>query len=254
VTVIPPEEAAPSLAASPPVPRLLVLAPLRIEELALRSGGRAGPVTIEVAHIGMGLARARESARRLSCAPTPGAVAVAGLGGALAGHLGPGDLVVAELLIDTAGHEVSRLPSAPLLAAELRRLGLRARPGTIVSADHIVTGGERAALSALGADVVDMESTAVAGAPWSSPLAVVRAISDTPTQELFSPAGVAGVLAALRALRASRRALANWAATASGATNTNSSSSSEVRLAAPDSPDVRAPVEAVLSHLSLEVR
>jgi 4-hydroxy-3-methylbut-2-en-1-yl diphosphate reductase len=129
--------------------------------------------------------------------------------------------VVAELLIDASGNEVARLGSAPLLAAELRRLGLRARPGTIVSTDHIVTGGERASLSALGADVVDMESTAVASAPWGAPLAVVRAISDTPGRELFSAAGVTGALTALRSLRSSRRALANWAAAARPIANTS---------------------------------
>ena len=74
-------------------------------------------------------------------------------------------------------------------------------------------------LAALGADVVDMESSAVADASWRAPLAVVRAISDTPGQELFSPGGVAGALKALRALRASRRALANWAAAAGPPTN-----------------------------------
>ena len=168
----------------------------------------------------MGLAKARESAGRLSSAPPPDAVAVAGVGGSLIDKLQPGDLVVAELVIDTSGREVAWLASAPSLAADLRHLGLRARSGTIVSTDHIVTGGERAMLAALGADVVDMESSAVADASWHAPLAVVRAISDTPGQELFSPAGVAGALTALRALRASRRALANWAATAGPPTPT----------------------------------
>ena len=49
-----------------------------------------------------------------------------------------------------------------------------------MSTDHIVTGDERAALAALGADAVDMESTAVAAHGWRAPLAVLRAISDTP--------------------------------------------------------------------------
>lgn len=208
-------------------PRLLVLAPLRIEALALGPGAtsQVGPATLEVRRIGMGLTKARQAARRLSPsgsgragpgagAPPPAAVAVVGLGGGLGEGLSPGDLVVADRLLDVSGKEVAHLPSAPLLASELRRLGLRARTGTVVSTDHIVTGEERAALAALGAEVVDMESTAVASERWGAPLAVLRAVSDTPGEELFSPAGLRGVWTALRALRASRRALADWAAAA----------------------------------------
>jgi len=229
-------------------PRLLVLAPLRVEAMALgpRATSRVGPATLEIERIGMGLTKARDAAHRLratglsttgpraagaktvapwaagaraaapvapaAAAPPYAAVAVAGLGGGLGDDLVPGELVVADRLIDTEGTEVARLVSAPLLSAELRRLGLRARTGTIVSTDHIVTGDERAALAALGATAVDMESTAVAAQGWGMPLAVLRAISDTPGEELFSPAGARGAWAGLRALRASRHALANWAA------------------------------------------
>jgi 4-hydroxy-3-methylbut-2-enyl diphosphate reductase len=106
------------------------------------------------------------------------------------------------------------LVSAHLLVGALRRAGLRARAGTVVSTDHIVTGSERAALAALGADVVDMESTAVAKANWQAPLAVLRAISDSPGAELFSPAGVVGALKGLQSLHRARPALARWAAAA----------------------------------------
>jgi 4-hydroxy-3-methylbut-2-en-1-yl diphosphate reductase len=193
--------------------RLVVLAPLKLEQLALGPSSRVGPVSVRVEHIGMGLAKAGQAARRLSAAPAPTAVAVTGLGGALTDGLVPGDLVVADRLIDTNGNEVSVLPSAALVASELRRSGLRAKTGTVVSTDHIVTGPERAALAALGADVVDMESTAVVEAGWRGvPLAIVRAVSDSPGVELFSPAGARGVFKALRALRSSRPALADWAA------------------------------------------
>jgi 4-hydroxy-3-methylbut-2-en-1-yl diphosphate reductase len=200
--------------ASPRVPRLVVLAPLRLEQLALGPGGRPGPVSVTVQHVGMGPAKARQAVQRLRAGPAPDAVAVVGLGGALTDALGPGDLVVADRLLDASGKEVLRLPSAPLLAAELRRSGLRARAGALVSTDHIVTGEERGVLSGLGADVVDMESTAVAEATWPVPLAIVRAVSDSPGVELFSPAGARGVLKALGALRSSRPALAGWAAAA----------------------------------------
>jgi 4-hydroxy-3-methylbut-2-enyl diphosphate reductase len=197
--------------------RLLVLAPMRNEALALGPRARAvvGPTTFAVERIGIGLTKAAQAALRLSAAiPPPAAVAVAGLGGGLVEGFAPGDLVVADHLIDANGKEVARLASATLLAGELGRLGLRARTGTVVSTDHAVTGGERAALAGLGAEVVDMESTAVAAAPWGVPLAVLRAISDTPGAELFSPTGLRGIWKALRSLRAARPALASWAAAA----------------------------------------
>ena len=183
-------------------PRLLVLAPLRVEAIALGPGATlaSGPPTLEVERIGMGLRKAGDAAQRLRKAglrqawqprtsgaeapdaaqPPYAAIAVAGLGGGLGNDLVPGDVVVADRLIDAEGTEVARLPSAPLLSGELQRLGLRARTGTVVSTDHIVTGDERAALAALGALAVDMESTAVASQDWGVPLAVLRAISDTP--------------------------------------------------------------------------
>jgi 4-hydroxy-3-methylbut-2-enyl diphosphate reductase len=169
-------------------------------------------------------------------------VAVAGLGGALSHDLAPGDLVVADRLVDARGDEVAVLASAPLLANELRLAGLRARTGTVVSTDHIVTGDERATLAALGAQAVDMESTAIAAAPWGAPLAVVRAISDTPGEELFSPAGLRGVARGLSSLRLARPALANWAA---------ATGSREVVLAGPRSfcAGVRRAIETVETAL-----
>jgi 4-hydroxy-3-methylbut-2-enyl diphosphate reductase len=195
--------------------RLLVLAPLRIEAVALGPSGRCGLATLVVRRTGMGLEKALRRATQLAAGPegaTAAAVAVAGLGGALGDDLSPGDVVVADRLVDAQGTEVARLESAALLAAELRREGIIGRTGTVVSTDHIVTGDERASLAALGAQAVDMESTAIAAAAWAVPLAVVRAISDTPGEELFSPAGLRGVLKALRSLRAARPALARWVA------------------------------------------
>lgn len=193
-----------------PAARLLVLAPLRLEAVALAPNG---PLAYTVARTGMGPAKAASAAARLAAArlASPGPVALAGLGGALDASLVPGDVVVAERVLDSAGREVGRLASAPALAGELARSGVRAKTGTVVTADHIVTGEERAQLAALGADVVDMESAAVVAAGWAGPLAVVRAVSDSPGHELFSPAGALGVLRALRALRACRGPLARWA-------------------------------------------
>ncbi|HTW06261.1 MAG TPA: 4-hydroxy-3-methylbut-2-enyl diphosphate reductase [Acidimicrobiales bacterium] len=199
-----------------PLPHLLVLAPLGLEAAALGPGGRVGGADVLVKRSGMGLAKAAATAARLGLAPPrlPDAVALAGLGGALGTDLEPGDVVVADRVLDTRGGEVAALASASLLAHELRHAGLRARTGTVVSADHIVTGRERATLAALGADVVDMESAAIAAHDWHAPLAVVRAISDSPGQELFSVRGALGVARALRSLRSTRQTLARWAAAA----------------------------------------
>jgi 4-hydroxy-3-methylbut-2-en-1-yl diphosphate reductase len=196
--------------------RLLVLAPLRLEALALGPFGatNVGSATIVVRRLGMGLPKAASLGRH-HLGDSAEAVAVAGLGGGLAPGLVPGDLVVADRLVDAQGVEVAAIASAPLLAGELRRLGLPARTGTVVSTDHVVTGDERSQLAATGALAVDMESTAVAGAMSDErPFAVLRAISDTPDARLLSLAGAAGVLKALRALRASRPALARWASAA----------------------------------------
>lgn len=194
---------------------LLVLAPLRLEAAALGPARRSGlgPTTLVVERLGMGLGKAAAAVARLGTQVAAAeAVAVAGLGGALDDRLAPGDVVVGERVIDAEGREVVHLGSASLLAGELARMGLNARTGTIVSTDHIVTGDERAALGRLGADVVDMESVAVARANWGLPLAIVRAVSDSPGQELFSAAGARGVWRGLRSLRACRAALAAWAA------------------------------------------
>ena len=71
---------------------------------------------------------------------------MAGVAGALAGGIAPGDLVVADEVRGPDGGSV-RLASAPLLAAGLRAAGLTVHVGPVVSADHVVTGVERRALA-----------------------------------------------------------------------------------------------------------
>ena len=138
------------------------------------------------------------------------ALAVAGTGGGLSAELRPGDLVVASEVSD--GHTVIPCPSAALLAGELRRSGLRVRVGRVVTVDHLVRGTERERLAATGALVADMESAVLARAADGRPLAVVRAVSDTPERPLVSPGALGGGLTALRSLRAAAPALARWAA------------------------------------------
>jgi 4-hydroxy-3-methylbut-2-enyl diphosphate reductase len=217
-------------------PGLLVCAPLRLEARALRRGLRsagqetgqptgqetgqptgqgtgqptgAGRGAVRVVATGYGPRRA--SARETMLRDQPfAAMAIAGVGGGLAAGLRPGDLVVASEVTD--GHTVIPCPSAALLAGELRRAGLRVRVGRVVTVDHLVRGAERERLAATGALVADMESAVLARAAAGRPLAVVRAVSDTPDRPLVSPGVLGGGLAALRSLRAAGPALARWAA------------------------------------------
>jgi 4-hydroxy-3-methylbut-2-enyl diphosphate reductase len=163
--------------------------------------------------LGTGPSRAAASAHELLAGPgRPKAAAVLGLGGALGQDFVPGDVVVADRLVRLDGHQVADMPFAPLIAGELRRAGLRARTGTVATSDHIVTGKQRHELRRL-AEVVDMESVPVAEILGTSgtTVAVVRAISDSPQHELWSPAGAAGVARALISLRRAAPVLASWA-------------------------------------------
>jgi 4-hydroxy-3-methylbut-2-enyl diphosphate reductase len=210
---------------------LLVCAPLRLEARAVRRGlrgdGQAGTGQSGAGQAGTGQAGAgqagagqvvvtgygprRASAREAVLRQQPfTALAVAGTGGGLAADLAPGDLVVASEVSD--GTQVIPCASAELLAGELRRAGLRVRVGRIVTVDHLVRGTERERLAATGALVADMESAVLARAADGRPLAVVRAVSDTPERPLVSPGALGGGLAALRSLRAAAPALARWAA------------------------------------------
>lgn len=97
------------------------------------------------------------------------------------------------------------MPSAPLLAGALRRLGLIVHVGAITSVPRISW-----APIADGALAVDMESAQLATA--GAPFAVVRAIVDTPDHPLWSLGTPRRGVRALRALRACQPALEWWAA------------------------------------------
>ncbi len=185
---------------------LLICAPMRIEARAVRQGlGRPGaaanPAT--VLRTGYGTARAAQAAQELS-KRSFGQLVIMGAGAGLTADLRPGDLVV--------GTEVGAVScaSAPLLAAELARAGLRAQAGPITTVDHLVRRAERAALAAGGMLAADMESAPLAAAAGGRPLAVIRAVSDTPDRPLAGI--VSGGLAALRSLRAAVPVVERWAA------------------------------------------
>jgi 4-hydroxy-3-methylbut-2-enyl diphosphate reductase len=132
-------------------------------------------------------------------------VIVAGLAGGQVRGIRPGDVVVAsEVRGGQAG--TVEIPSAPLLAAALRRIGLTVHVGPVRSVPGI------AWKIAEAADVlaVDMESAQLA--PARAPFAVVRAIVDTPDHPLWHPGTLRRGITGLRALKACQPALEAWAA------------------------------------------
>ncbi|HTS99736.1 MAG TPA: 4-hydroxy-3-methylbut-2-enyl diphosphate reductase [Streptosporangiaceae bacterium] len=186
---------------------LVVCAPLRVEARAVRRGlGERG----EVRRTGYGPARAARAAAGLRDGAF-GKLAVGGVGGGVSADLELGDVVVGTEVSRPGLGDPVRCPSAPLLAGELRRAGLRASAGKIVTVDHLVRGGQRERLAADGAIAVDMESAPLLEGAAGRPAVVVRAISDTPRRPLLSPWAVPGGIAALRSLRQAAPVLARWA-------------------------------------------
>jgi 4-hydroxy-3-methylbut-2-en-1-yl diphosphate reductase len=191
----------------PGTDRLVVCSPLWVEARAARRGIGAGG---EVLRTGYGAARAAAAADRLR-GVTFKALAVAGVGGGLTAGQQPGDLVVGAQ-VGRDGLAVSQAcPSAPLLAGELRRAGLRATAGKIVTVDHLVRRGQARRLAEDGALAADMESAMLLDGAHGRPAVVLRALSDTPDRPLLSPWAVPGGIAALRSLRLAGPALARWA-------------------------------------------
>jgi 4-hydroxy-3-methylbut-2-en-1-yl diphosphate reductase len=217
------------LSEPPRTDSLLLCAPLRIEARALRRGlrsaGGSGPAATggkvssvappgqqglgdpagqpAVIRTGYGTTRAAQQAGALSHRPF-GQMMIMGVGGGLSTDLSPGDLVV--------GTEIGPVTcaSAPILVGELRRAGLSARVGRITTVDHLVRRAERAKLAAEGWLLADMESAQLAAAADGRPVAVIRAVSDTPHHPLVGI--VSGGLAALRSLRAAAPVAQRWAA------------------------------------------
>ncbi|PXY30065.1 4-hydroxy-3-methylbut-2-enyl diphosphate reductase [Prauserella coralliicola] len=192
----------------PPDDDLIVVSPLLLEARSVRRGLR-GPSGGHVVLAGPHARRAKRVARALRQYPDR-PVAVAGVAGALVHGLRPGDLVVASEVRSAQGTHHCR--SAPLLAAQLRKLGLTVHVGPMVETDHVVWQPEGARLALDGAIAVDMESARLLDMIGSRPAAVVRAVVDTPTRSLLHPATVPGGIAALRSLRAVGPALRRWAA------------------------------------------
>jgi 4-hydroxy-3-methylbut-2-enyl diphosphate reductase len=131
---------------------------------------------------------------------------VMGTAAGLSDDLSPGDLVVAAEVTD--GETTVALPGADLLAAELRRAGLTARAGRLITVQKLVKSAQRARLAADGYLAADMETAALLGAANGRPVAVIRAVSDAG----FGPGMIGGGIAALRSLRKAAPVAEKWAA------------------------------------------
>lgn len=187
---------------------LLVLAPLRVEAVALRRGlARARGVSTPVLRTGLGPRRSAESVPEIreSLART---LAVAGLCGSACPDLGPGQVLVASELRGSQG----RIPlaSAPSLVASLALAGIRAHPVTIASVGHAVRGQERERLAREGVQAVDMESAWLHAAARGRPFAVLRVVVDAPGREWLRPGILIDALRALRVLSRLAAALHSW--------------------------------------------
>ncbi len=186
---------------------LLVYAPLGIEARTVAPGlPRA-----RVIRSGMGPLRARRAAGSLwrDAAPDD-PVAVAGFGGALVSGMAPGDIVVASEV--RHGDRSVPCPSAGILAAELRRMGLTVHIGPVLTVDKVVRRrDDRAELAATGAIAIDMESSAFFDLSGEHPRAVMRVIVDGPERPLVHPHTITGGIHARRVLREAAPALQVWA-------------------------------------------
>lgn len=163
---------------------LLVVAPLSIEALAIRS---VRP-SFRVRTTGMGPQRARAAADGLRADPAQ-ALVVLGFGGGLASSSELCDVVVADGVVELDEHgrpcaERIACRGSSALVDVLLGAGLRAQAGLVASVREIVTGDVRQRMLASGAVAVDMESAWVGQAARDRPFAVVRVLSDTPRREL----------------------------------------------------------------------
>jgi 4-hydroxy-3-methylbut-2-enyl diphosphate reductase len=185
------------------VSQLLVLAPLRIEQLALGE-----PTGSSVLRTGMGPDRARIAAAR-ALAHNASALAVAGVCAGVDPTLKAGDVLCATELIDETGARTA-VPGSLLLVSALRRRGLRVHVGPLASSDHILSPTERRDLPS-GVLAVDMESAWLAAGADGRPLAVIRVVADDAGRHLADPRMAIAGSRALRSLRRTRDALSEWA-------------------------------------------
>jgi adenosylhomocysteine nucleosidase len=154
----------------------------------ITEGETAGGRVVAVALAGMGRTAVRQATLRLIAGHRPRWIVSAGFGGALDPSLALGDIILPREIVPPE-------PDAPRLRVDLElgpvvaaRPGRRIQSGRLATVDHVIrTAAEKAALrERTGADVVDMETSAVAAVchERSQPFFAVRVISDDATADL----------------------------------------------------------------------
>jgi 4-hydroxy-3-methylbut-2-en-1-yl diphosphate reductase len=186
--------------------RLLVYAPLRLEAACVRGDLRRHARVIRT---GMGQARARIGAARGLAVEDAAGVAVVGLCAAAAPGLEAGDIVLGSEL-RRPGSDPIAAPGSRMLAAALRRRGLRAHVGTLASVEQIAGPAERRFLAGEGATAVDMESAWLAEGADGRPLVVLRAVVEKAGRDLVDPRTVSAGLRGLASLRRAAPVLEEW--------------------------------------------
>src|SRR2546426_5406606 len=154
---------------------VLIAAPLRVEQLLIRSAARGA----RVVRTGMGPRKSQAAADELS-REDGDALLVLGFCGGLDAESVPGDVVVADdvLVADEEEHIAERVSCdrSAELARALERTGLRVRTGSVVCVSRIALGERRTELRASGAIAVDMESAWLAPGARGRPFDVVRVV------------------------------------------------------------------------------
>ncbi len=180
----------------------LVAAPMRLEAWLVARGARS----LAVHRTGIGPHRSRAAVPALA-ARRPSPLIVMGLAGGLDDRSQPGEVIVADELLDGEGMQLA-CPGADTLARALVDGGVAVRRGTVVSVSRFAVGDERVRLRELGAIAVDMESVWLADGAAGSPFGVVRVVADTPAREVWRPwLTMTGLVTASVALRRAAQAL-----------------------------------------------
>ncbi len=164
---------------------------IRAGGLTIRRTGLPDGTDRLCARSGVGADRALSAARWLAAEGVT-ALAVVGVSGGLDPRLRPGDLVVADAVLESAdapgGSWAADPDRAGLLDRALAAEGLTVRRGAVISASGPVPSPEaKGALRArCAALAVDMESAAVArvAAEGKLPLVVLRAVCDSADQSV----------------------------------------------------------------------
>jgi 4-hydroxy-3-methylbut-2-enyl diphosphate reductase len=192
------------------VRRILVAAPLALEEALIRSGARGA----RVRRTGVGPHRSLAAVARLAREPGD-ALLVLGFCGGLDAQARPGEVIVAEEVLAASyeGHDPVRAScdGVAQLTGALLAAGMTVRSGPIVGVGRAATGARREQLRAAGALAVDMESAWLAAGAAGRPFAVVRVVLDSPSHELFRAQTMrSGLRAAQTLRRAAAVALGAW--------------------------------------------